>query len=171
MKQFYVLKNKNYVTICNKALRDKELSLKAKGLYAFMTGLPKDWDYTINGLTTVLKEGKDGIQAALNELIKAGYLVRLQIKDEKQRYKGYAYILAESKKDAEKITTTVSGFSRYGKTATKEDISNDISNEKKEYNRFQMDMWGGSHHFANERKYSKEELDALIVDINDIDFD
>ena len=69
-------KKKGYTVISNSVLRNKNLSLKAKGLYAYMWSLPDDWNYSVEGLTKVLKEGKDAINMALKELEKEGYLVR-----------------------------------------------------------------------------------------------
>lgn len=66
----------NYTIISNSVLKNKNLSLKAKGLYAYMWSLPDDWDYSVAGLVTVLKEGKDAINEALKELEREGYLVR-----------------------------------------------------------------------------------------------
>lgn len=65
-----------YTTINNCVLQDPNLSLKAKGLYAFMWSLPDTWDYSVSGLTKVLKEGRDAINEALKELEREGYLVR-----------------------------------------------------------------------------------------------
>ena len=66
----------NYTIISNSVLKNKNLSLKAKGLYAYMWSLPDDWDYSVTGLVTLLKEGKDAINEALKELEREGYLVR-----------------------------------------------------------------------------------------------
>lgn len=70
----------NFTTVQNELFRaeidGKKLSLEAWGLYVFMLSLPEDWDYTINGLTTILNAGKNKISRVLNELEKAGLLVR-----------------------------------------------------------------------------------------------
>ena len=58
MAVFKIEKNKNYTVMSNYHLRDKRMSLKAKGLLSFMLSLPEDWDYSINGLVKVSKEGK-----------------------------------------------------------------------------------------------------------------
>ena len=74
MAIFRVEKNKNYTVMSNWHLRDKNLSLKAKGLLSFMLSLPDDWDYSLNGLVKVLKENETSINTALKELKKYGYL-------------------------------------------------------------------------------------------------
>lgn len=68
-------KNKNYTIMSNHHLRDKSLSLKAKGIMSFMLSLPDDWDYTVAGLSKCSKDGIEGVRAALRELEKKRYLV------------------------------------------------------------------------------------------------
>lgn len=70
-----VKKNTNYTIVSNEVLASKELSLKAKGLYAYMISLPDDWDFSISGLQSCLKEGRDGIRATLEELCVFGVAV------------------------------------------------------------------------------------------------
>lgn len=70
------VKTTNYTTICNEALNDSNLSLKAKGLWAFLMTKPGEWSINYRGLKTQLKEGQSAILAALKELEEAGYLVR-----------------------------------------------------------------------------------------------
>lgn len=55
MSVFKIEKNNNYTVMSNYHIRDKNLSYKAKGLLSFMLGLPKDWDYSMNGLVSVSK--------------------------------------------------------------------------------------------------------------------
>lgn len=40
-----------------------------------MLSLPLDWDYSLDGLEKICKEGKDSIKSALNELKLYGYLI------------------------------------------------------------------------------------------------
>lgn len=49
-------KTKDYTVMSNYHFREREMSLKAKGLLSFMISLPDDWDYSIAGLETMLKE-------------------------------------------------------------------------------------------------------------------
>lgn len=70
-----VHKSKNFTVMSNYHLRDKNLSLKAKGLLSVMLSLPEDWDYSISGLCSILKENKTAIKSALRELQDNGYVV------------------------------------------------------------------------------------------------
>ena len=68
-----VEKNSNYTVMANYHLRDKRLSLKAKGLLSVMISLPSEWDYTLAGLAYISKEGVSAIRAAIQELEENGY--------------------------------------------------------------------------------------------------
>ena len=68
MAVFRVEKTRNYTVMSNYHLRDKSLSLKAKGLLSLMLSLPEDWDYTTKGLARICKDGVDSICATVREL-------------------------------------------------------------------------------------------------------
>ena len=51
MAVFRVKKNKGYTVMSNHHLRNKELTLKAKGLLSQMLSLLENWDYTLAGPT------------------------------------------------------------------------------------------------------------------------
>ena len=91
-----VEKNKNYTTMSNYHLKDKNLSLKAKGLMSLMLSLPEDWDYSVLGLSKICCEGKDCITNTLNELENNKYLVREQSRMDKGQFGGANYILYEN---------------------------------------------------------------------------
>lgn len=90
-----VHKTKDYTVMSNTHFREKGMTLKAKGLLSLMFSLPDDWDYSIAGLTTLSKDGKDGVMSALNELEKFGYLKRTRLFDEKGHFAGYDYDIFE----------------------------------------------------------------------------
>lgn len=69
-----VNKTSNYTVMSNYHFREKEMSLKAKGLLSLMLSLPDNWDYSISGLVAICKENESAIKSTLNELKKFGYL-------------------------------------------------------------------------------------------------
>ena len=73
MAVFRIDKTKDYTVMANHHLRNKALSLKAKGLLSLMLSLPDDWDYTTKGLATICKDGVDSICSTVRELESAGY--------------------------------------------------------------------------------------------------
>ena len=58
----------------NHHLRNKELTLKAKGLLSQMFSLHENWDYTLAGLSHINREKIDIIREAIKELERAGHL-------------------------------------------------------------------------------------------------
>lgn len=71
-------KTSNYTCVSNVYLREENLSLKAKGLLTLILSLPPEWDFSVEGIVTIVKEGRDAIQSTINELIKVGYCKRKQ---------------------------------------------------------------------------------------------
>jgi hypothetical protein len=79
----------------NHHLKNKELSLKAKGLLSQMLSLPDGWDYTLKGLSIINRESVDAIRTAVWELETAGYIVRQQGRDEKGKMTAIEYTIYE----------------------------------------------------------------------------
>lgn len=85
----------NYTKVSNELLKDKELSLPAKGLLITMLSLPDDWSYSTLGLTSIVKESKNTIHRLLKELESKNYLIRKPIRDDKGRFVKYDYVIYE----------------------------------------------------------------------------
>ena len=68
MAVFRVEKTRDYTVMANHHLRNKTLSLKAKGLLSLILALPEDWDYTLKGLSLISRESVDAIREAVKEL-------------------------------------------------------------------------------------------------------
>ena len=95
MAVFRVEKNKGYTVMSNHHLRNKALSLKAKGLLSQMLSLPEDWDYTLKGLSLINRESVDAIRTAVWELERAGYIRREQGRDAKGKMADMVYTIYE----------------------------------------------------------------------------
>lgn len=96
MNKVTCIKNKDYSTISNVFFKDKNLSLKAKGLLAMVLTLPDNWDFTINGIEAITKEGKTAIYSAIDELKEHGYCKVTSVRDEKGAFKGNDYTFIEN---------------------------------------------------------------------------
>ena len=94
MSVFRVEKNKEYTVMAKYHLKEKEMSLKAKGLLSLMLSLPDDWDYTIEGLISICKESETAIKSILSELKEFGYLEIKKIQNEKGQFE-YQYNIYE----------------------------------------------------------------------------
>ena len=112
MATFRVNKTSDYTVISNHHLREKGMSLKAKGLLTLMLSLPENWDYSISGLASICAENETAIKTGLNELKKIGYLRISKIFPNKKRgnkkieyvYEIFEKPLKEDKKQKEQKT-------------------------------------------------------------------
>lgn len=69
------------------------------GLLCLMFSLPDDWEFSISGLSTVCKDGKDSIRTGIETLERYGYLTRKQARNAKGSFDGYDYYLYMNPKD------------------------------------------------------------------------
>ena len=83
MAQFKIRCEKNFTTIHNSIFKDKTISLKAKGLLAFMMSVPPDWDYSLAGLAACNKDGLVSVRSALQELEDNFYVKLTKVRNEK----------------------------------------------------------------------------------------
>ena len=110
MATFRVNKTSDYTVISNYHLREKGMSLKAKGLLTLMLSLPENWDYSISGLASICAENETAIKTGLKELKKFGYLRISKIFPNKKRgnkkieyvYEIFEKPLKEDKKQKER---------------------------------------------------------------------
>jgi hypothetical protein len=95
MAVFRVERTRDYTVMSNHHLKNRMLSLKAKGLLSIMLSLPDEWDYTLRGLAAISKEGVDAIRQAILELEEAGYIVRARSRNDKGQLSGTEYVIYE----------------------------------------------------------------------------
>lgn len=98
-----VNKTANYTVLSNFHFKEKEMSLKAKGLLSLMLSLPDTWNYTIAGLVSLSKDGKDSVMSALAELEKFGYLIRSQKVNAKGQFSGVEYNIYEQPQEVNPV--------------------------------------------------------------------
>ena len=96
MRVLRKIKRSSYTVIDNAIFRDRNLSLKAKGLLCQMLSLPDDWDFSINGLATLSRGGVSEVRSTLNELKEAGYFRREYVRRNGKIAK-IEYIISEVK--------------------------------------------------------------------------
>jgi hypothetical protein len=76
-----IIKNR-YATIPNDLVNSTEISLKAKGLFAYIQSKPDGWEFSAERISNQLKEGLPTINSALKELESNGYLKRERYQNE-----------------------------------------------------------------------------------------
>jgi hypothetical protein len=95
MAVFRIEKTKDYTVMANHHLKNRVLSLKAKGLISVMLSLPENWDFTLKGLACINKESIDAIREGIRELESAGYIIRTRSRNEKGQLAGAEYVIYE----------------------------------------------------------------------------
>lgn len=143
MSVMRVKKDKNYSVISNCLLRDKDISLKAKGLLCVMLSLPDKWEFSIAGLVAISHEGETSIRSTLKELEQNRYLERGKVKDEKNKVIGWDYIVYEKKFDE--------------KDRVYKDEANRVYADKKKKELHDGSPVVGNNHVENQRQLNTEE--------------
>jgi hypothetical protein len=110
MAVFRIEKTKDYTVMSNHHLRNRELTLKAKGLLSQMLSLPDEWDFTLAGLAAINRESIDAIRTAVWELERAGYIERRQGRDAKGKMAPIEYVIFEQPKSLPEPSCPVLDF-------------------------------------------------------------
>lgn len=151
---FRVEKNSNFVVMSNHHLRNKEMSLKAKGLLSLILSLPPEWNYSLAGLCAICKESQTAMRSALKELETHGYLLRKRQKNALGQFE-YEYIVYEVPH-----TENVHAEKPH---AQKVHAENDSQINKEVVNTDKLNI-----NELNKEK-EKEELDLLLLELEDIE--
>ena len=142
MSVFRIEKTNNYTVMSNYHLREREMSLKAKGLLSLMLSLPNDWDYTIKGLVTICKENETAVKSTLNELKDFGYLEILKVQNQKGQFE-YEYNIYEQpqskKPEVENLGVENPSVENQGQLNTNKQKTNN-KKEKKEKAKTDIDL-------------------------------
>lgn len=101
MAVFRIEKTRDYTVMSNHHLRDRSLSLKAKGLLSLMLSLPEEWDYTTKGLARICKDGVDRICAGVRELEEHGYVIRQRVRNPNGQLGAIEYTILEQPRPPE----------------------------------------------------------------------
>lgn len=114
-----VLKNKtqkNFTMISNSVLRDKDLSMKDRGVLCTICSLPDGWEFSIAGLSAIVPDGVDAVRKSIFNLEELGYMERT-----KTRGKGGKYVSEiEVFTDKRTVSDFPSREIRHGETITEE---------------------------------------------------
>ena len=159
-----VAKTKDYTVMSNHHFKEKEMSLKAKGLLSLMLSLPDDWDYTIKGLVAINKENESAIMATLKELKSFGYLEvikKMPNETESGRIE-YEYIVHEEpkKQGVENLGVEKQGVEKQKQGVEKQGVENlGVENQGIE-NQIQLNTKELNTKESNTKKnkYKKEKL-------------
>ena len=143
-----VLKNKtqkNFTMISNNILRDKELSMKDRGVLCTIFSLPDGWEFSVNGLSTLVPDGTDSLSASIRHLESLGYLARTKKRGANGRFTTEIEVFAQKRtvpdfpsrknRDGKSMTVKPSRLSRDGPAVTENPVqykTKNIKNNTKE---------------------------------------
>ena len=164
MSVIRVNKNKDFVVMSNYHFKEKEMSLKAKGLLSEMLSLPDNWDYSIAGLVAINKENITSIKSTLEELKKFGYLkvTKLLPNETKSGRIEYIYDVFEKKQEGKKQGIENLGVEfLYLENQQQYNINNKILNNKKNNNKY---IYMGTY---KRIKLTQEQYDKLIKEFGE----
>ena len=137
----------------NTHFKEKDMSLKAKGLLSLCLSLPDSWDYNISGRCRLSKDGKDSVMSALAELEKFGYLRRERTKNEDGKFSGIIYHIFEEPQRENQIA----------EKSNAEEEKADNSNAEKS----QQSNTNSINHLENQLTNKEREINELLSEIED----
>ena len=124
-------KDTGYTNIDNGLIKNKELSLKAKGLLMLLISLPDNWNFSEAGLTSLSKDGRDSVRSGLVELEEHKYLIRVQERED-GRFFGVTYNVYEVPKlDSPKLDNPISDIP-HNKELSNKELNNQLPNNNKD---------------------------------------
>lgn len=161
-----------YTNVSNNIFRNQELSLRDRGLLTTLLSLPDNWEFSVAGLTRILKkDGKHTISAGLANLEKQGYLIRRQTKSENGKFSVCEWEVLEEPEvsvplsdfqatdnpSSEKPTAENQTQSNTNIFTTKESIMNQSSEEEGYKDKWQYDCIA--------KKVSEKVVDAVFAEL------
>lgn len=79
-------RNIPFTQVANGVLYDKNLTLKAKGLYSYLYSKPDGWQFSSTRIAQETKDSRDAVRSAILELEQCGYLIRHKMSDGRMIY-------------------------------------------------------------------------------------
>lgn len=89
--------NKDFTQINNATLREKGLSLRARGLLAYMLSFPDEWAFSVNSLSENCGETRYAILTSIAELRREGFLRISQSHTSDGKFNEVTYFVFEKK--------------------------------------------------------------------------
>lgn len=175
-------KRSNFAMVSNEIIRDENMSLKAKGLYALIQSYITIDDFTLykSFLQSHCKEGKKAFESAWKELKDSGYLVQYRMKNAKNQFY-YEYELLDVlkppdtlKRDSGKNPIPQNGcigkgvqsetdIIQTGGDTSKTDLSNNLSHNMLSYHILSVDDVREQIEYQIYPIREKEQVDEIVL--------
>lgn len=175
-----VLKNKtqkDFTMISNSVLRDRNLSMKDRGVFCTLCSLPDEWEFSIAGLSAIVPDGKDAIRASLDNLENLGYMHRLKKRAKDGKYVSEIEVFASGKRKAtaelpsrenrhgQSDTEKPSRVDRYGDAVTANPTEYNTDNYRNEIkNDNDKSINPSEDTFLTERENDEESMRKIIAE-------
>jgi hypothetical protein len=147
----------NYTVISNDVFYDSTLSMKAKGLLCQMLSLPDNWQFSIEGLTNLVKDGKEAVRNAVLELESAGYVRREEVRVD-GRYTSIEYFVHDY------IPETSNPMSEEPMSENPTSV-NPMSKNRPQLNTNTLNTKESSTKKSNTKKSKTNSLEVLVLDL------
>lgn len=95
MAVYRVSKTRDFTTMSNHHLKNRNISLKVKGMLSQILSFPDNWEFSLRGLATLSTDGLESTRSAISELEKAGYIIRKQSRRENGSFASIEYTIFE----------------------------------------------------------------------------
>ena len=163
--------------ISNSVLRDRNLSMKDRGVFCTLCSLPDGWEFSIAGLSAIVPDGKDAIRASLDNLENLGYMHRLKKRAKDGKYVSEIEVFASGKRKAtaelpsrenrhgQSDTEKPSRVDRYGDAVTANPTEYNTDNYKNEIkNDNDKSINPSEDIFLTERENDEESMRKIIAE-------
>lgn len=117
-----------FTMVPNSLIRNDTLSLKAKGLYCLLFAKPDNWTYVEEALINESADGRESYRSGIMELVKAGWLTKVQVRDDKGVFSHIDWCLSVDGKPVNGLP--VAGEPVAGKSPTNNTYDNNTDDKK-----------------------------------------
>lgn len=130
-----VVKNKDYSTVHNGFINNKNLSFKAKGILLYFLSKPDNWEFYLKEMAKNSKDGVESIKAGISELENLGYIHKsLKRSDNGKLSGGYDYTVYEIPQPKQENTVSVKNLSdnlpiKENRSLINTELSNNTNNK------------------------------------------
>ena len=130
-----VVKNKDYSTVHNGFINNKNLSFKAKGILLYFLSKPDNWEFYLQEMAKNSKDGVESIKAGISELENLGYIHKsLKRSDNGKLSGGYDYTVYEIPQPKQENTVSVKNLSdnlpiKENRSLINTELSNNTNNK------------------------------------------
>jgi hypothetical protein len=127
MSTLRIQRMNKFTTMPNEIVNDPTLSLKAKGLLLILLSKPDGWEFHIEPLIELSKDGRDSFYTGFNELKEAGFVRKFPIR-EKGRIVRYETIVSDTRMDSPQLpenpetVDTAQDFTASGKPVNRKPV-------------------------------------------------